>query len=502
MADPGPATAIAALTASAIAPALRLRRPSPIADAAQRRRWRDEKDLIAFPLWHDDPVHPEIDPFLETPFPFPFPFAEAYAAVVWQEVAPGVAASFVDRGRLIHEARRRPGPRTPRMSACSSSWMAAMPERPIRTEVGWDRGRDGHERAQRRREATMTMIEKLAWLEAASQVAAHLRRRVRVPPPPWARGVRAERSASAGARHALRLCPARRPVMMPRVAVTFPFRDEAHRLGSGTAEIVVAPDSCPALARHGIQLTGRSEAHRGFRFVRHAPCMSQVLGCLRGEGRAWVDGGWRRIGAGQALATPMRVAHAYEAVGRMPWVVGWVTWSGPTVPFAGPRLLAVDPRSLLAAIDGLHRATRAGGDPVLPALWADVLQREAVLPLGAARAPSRLAHLWEAVDAEPSAAWDITALARRAGIGPEQLRRLCLREVGRSPMRQVAQIRLERAAALLAGTPLSIAAIAGRVGYDSAFSFSTAFRRWRGATPSAWRDVQGGADGVPPGGSG
>jgi hypothetical protein len=62
-----------------------------------------------------------------------------------------------------------------------------MPDRSIRSEHVWERGWAGHERAQRRREAALTLIEKLAWLEEASRVAAHLARRVRVSPPDWAR---------------------------------------------------------------------------------------------------------------------------------------------------------------------------------------------------------------------------------------------------------------------------------------------------------------------------
>lgn len=38
----------------------------------------------------------------------------------------------------------------------------------------WERGWEGHERAQRRRLAQLSMIEKLAWLEEAHRVVRHL----------------------------------------------------------------------------------------------------------------------------------------------------------------------------------------------------------------------------------------------------------------------------------------------------------------------------------------
>ena len=43
-------------------------------------------------------------------------------------------------------------------------------------EHGWERGWDGHERAQRRRLAKLPLIAKLEWLEEAQRVIEHLRR--------------------------------------------------------------------------------------------------------------------------------------------------------------------------------------------------------------------------------------------------------------------------------------------------------------------------------------
>jgi len=40
-------------------------------------------------------------------------------------------------------------------------------------ERGWERGWDGHERAQLRRRARLSFIEKLAWLEEAQRFAEH-----------------------------------------------------------------------------------------------------------------------------------------------------------------------------------------------------------------------------------------------------------------------------------------------------------------------------------------
>lgn len=41
----------------------------------------------------------------------------------------------------------------------------------------WERGWEGHERAQRRRMARLPLWEKLAWLEEAERLVRHLRGR-------------------------------------------------------------------------------------------------------------------------------------------------------------------------------------------------------------------------------------------------------------------------------------------------------------------------------------
>ena len=51
-----------------------------------------------------------------------------------------------------------------------------MPEPDPRDERVWERGWDGHEIAQRRRMARLSLAEKLEWLESAQRLVFHLRR--------------------------------------------------------------------------------------------------------------------------------------------------------------------------------------------------------------------------------------------------------------------------------------------------------------------------------------
>ncbi|MHB1158087.1 MAG: helix-turn-helix domain-containing protein [Phycisphaerales bacterium] len=66
------------------------------------------------------------------------------------------------------------------------------------------------------------------------------------------------------------------------------------------------------------------------------------------------------------------------------------------------------------------------------------------------------------------------------------MRRLCFSQTGFPPMRYVTELRMRRAAAMLAGGRRKIMEVAAAVGYRNAFAFSTTFKRMMGKPPSQW----------------
>ena len=101
--------------------------------------------------------------------------------------------------------------------------------------------------------------------------------------------------------------------------------------------------------------------------------------------------------------------------------------------------------------------------------------------------PDQLQLLWERVSANLSDHWNLVRLAKEAGYSNEHLRRLCRRQMGRSPMHQVTFMRMRRATELLATTERTIESIAQEVGYNTPFVFSNAFNKWIGWRPSEYR---------------
>jgi AraC-like DNA-binding protein len=93
------------------------------------------------------------------------------------------------------------------------------------------------------------------------------------------------------------------------------------------------------------------------------------------------------------------------------------------------------------------------------------------------------------LDHEPGRPWTVASLAAAVGVGRATLARHFRDQTGETPMSYLADRRLTLAADLLRDGITSVGAIAGRVGYTSPFTFSTAFKRRYGTSPSEYRRI-------------
>ena len=87
----------------------------------------------------------------------------------------------------------------------------------------------------------------------------------------------------------------------------------------------------------------------------------------------------------------------------------------------------------------------------------------------------------------PEHRWSVAELASRVAVSRSSLDDRFRSQLGRSPIRYLAEWRMHVAAELLATTDVGVGTIARRVGYDSEEAFSRAFKRARGLSPSHWR---------------
>jgi AraC family L-rhamnose operon transcriptional activator RhaR len=100
----------------------------------------------------------------------------------------------------------------------------------------------------------------------------------------------------------------------------------------------------------------------------------------------------------------------------------------------------------------------------------------------------------ERLESEPERPWRMTELSRAVNLDAKYLTRLFHAEVGVPPLTQLASIRVERAAALLADRRLSIAQVGAAVGWPDGTHFSRRFRELIGISPRTYRnEIRGSA---------
>jgi AraC-like DNA-binding protein len=88
---------------------------------------------------------------------------------------------------------------------------------------------------------------------------------------------------------------------------------------------------------------------------------------------------------------------------------------------------------------------------------------------------------------DPAAPWTVAGLAAAVGVSRAALARRFPELVGEPPIGFLTRWRLGLAADLLLEPGATVSAVAGRVGYSSPFTFSTAFKRAYGVSPREHR---------------
>jgi AraC family transcriptional regulator, alkane utilization regulator len=96
--------------------------------------------------------------------------------------------------------------------------------------------------------------------------------------------------------------------------------------------------------------------------------------------------------------------------------------------------------------------------------------------------------------AEPARSWTVEELAKRVALSRAGLAKRFVDLVGETPMQYLTGWRMHLARRLLIESPLGLAEIATRVGYDSEAAFNRAFRRVAGVPPASWRKTKASAE--------
>ncbi|MBL9190466.1 MAG: AraC family transcriptional regulator [Opitutaceae bacterium] len=250
---------------------------------------------------------------------------------------------------------------------------------------------------------------------------------------------------------------------------------------------------CGDLAPHRIAWLGLDVVHAPYRRVRLAPSGSFLHATLEGEGRVLLEGSWEMVTAGSLFLAPPRVLNAFHAEPGKRWAFAWIryeepAWSKPLVGAGSPLRISQGAEEIGRVLEGLRAEWEGARDPALVHHWVSLAHGLAARAARPWRSDSRIGELWGKVAADLTADWKLSILASKCSLSTEHLRRVCRRELGRTPMEHVTYMRIQHAQELLENTDEKLEAIAPRVGYHSAVVFSRAFVRCVGLTPSQYRE--------------
>lgn len=262
--------------------------------------------------------------------------------------------------------------------------------------------------------------------------------------------------------------------------------------GPKTVRWVLETAECKALAAQRIARLGIDSAVAPYSRVRLQPGGSFLMVGIEGSGRVLLDGRWQTIGKGTACMAPPRVVNAFHALPGKKWRFLWLRYDEPSfvaplVSAASPVKVRVDVDQLLHVWEGMRAEWQTTRDSKALHHWVELVHHHARRLAEPWRRDERLRSLWTRVETNIAHDWSMTSLAREAHVSKEHFRRLCWKELGRSPIAHLTSLRVQAAQHILASTNDKLETVAQLVGYQSAIAFSRAFRRWVGCHPSEYR---------------
>jgi AraC-like DNA-binding protein len=227
--------------------------------------------------------------------------------------------------------------------------------------------------------------------------------------------------------------------------------------------------------------------HREMDFHRHRK--GELLLSLRGVLTCEVEGGFWIVPPQSAIWVPGGILHKFTVAGTIDCYIVFIDPGAASNLPSGCCALSTTPllRELMIRSASLPVLYDEGGmDFHLVTLLLDEIS---VSPIGNLHLPmptdARLRKIVEIIMHDPADRGTIQTWAKRVGLSERTLARLLTRETGMSFGRWRQQLHLMLAVKWL-GTGSSVRQVSDRLGYESAGSFVTMFRKALGNSPARY----------------
>jgi AraC-like DNA-binding protein len=206
-----------------------------------------------------------------------------------------------------------------------------------------------------------------------------------------------------------------------------------------------------------------------------------------------VRGAWQPYDAGTACLLKNPAAINIDPGDDTDWGYSFVCYTGTLGGIAADRFNGSLCRpwqasGLVQAIRGLHAEASGGNSPALVHHWVELIHGYVIGFSCPTKTDERVARAWRLISGNLKRDWSVDDMASAAMMSSEHFRRLCLKDLGCSPMKHLTTLRVEKAAELLSFTDSKIEAICEEVGYEYRSTFSNVFTKVFGVRPSAYRE--------------
>ena len=251
--------------------------------------------------------------------------------------------------------------------------------------------------------------------------------------------------------------------------------------------------STPLLGTRGILQAGVSTTPPPLRIDGRPQADALWMVCFNRPAMVSVRGAWQPYDAGTACLLKNPAAINIDPGDDSDWGYAFVCYTGNLggmgpERFNGSVCRAWQAGGLVQAIRGLHAEASGGNSPALVHHWVELIHGYVIGFSCPTKTDERVARAWRVISANLRRGWSVDDMAAAAMMSSEHFRRLCLKDLGCSPMRHLTTLRVEKAAELLSSTDSKIEAICEEVGYEYRSTFSNVFTKVLGVRPSAYRE--------------